>query len=349
MAWGNQGLNHYVYGAGTWSRYYWNPSYNPNATFDNCMANCTTFAYGRVRENGFTAPVTRIRNANNWHTVVNTSGGWTLLNYTSGMSLRAGDIVQWGDYQKYMAGESPQYRYSAVHVAVVETYGTNPGVSGSWYTGDDETADSDRSTAVMGNTLADVCNWMVAHVSGRFYHYNNLSDESSLAGHGYPPMYVLRYTGSGPTPPEPGGDEPDVTVSPSSASGTISASDTHIDFNFTITVTGIPEGEDASDAISFSPNCYRYAYTTGWQYTEYESEGVTYRQGVRSLIVRYDRLHDYSYTDTAYMYYIKTFSNGSVNSSTRMNISIEAGEDPDIVIMNFIINKKKRKFHVEII
>lgn len=348
MAWGNQGLNHYVYGAGTWSRYYWNPSYNPNANFDNCMANCTTYAYGRVRENGLPAPVTRIRDANNWHTVVNTSGGWTLLNYTSGMSLRAGDIVQWGDYQKYKAGESPQYRYSAVHVAVVETSGSAPYVSGSWYTGDDETANSDRSTAVMGNTLADVCNWMVAHVSKRFYHYKSLADESSLAGHGYPPMYVLRYTGSGP---EPGGDEPDVTVSPSSASGTIGANDTYIDFNFTITVTGIPVNEDASDAISFSSNCYRYAYTTGWQYTEYTSGGTTYRRGVRSLIVRYDRLHDYAYTDTAYMYYRKTFSNGSVNSSTPMNITIqESGTDELILEIAAYVNKKKKKnFRVKII
>lgn len=333
MAWGNQGLNHYVYGAGTWSKYYWNISYNPNADFENCMANCTTYAYGRVRENGLPAPVTRIVNANKWHTVVNTSAGWSLIRYIQGMTLQAGDILEW----------------EAIHVAVVETNGTNPWVSASWYTGDDGTADSERSTAVMGDSLASVSDWMVSHRPNRFYHYVDMRSENNNAGGGAYPKYVLRYSGSGPIPPEPGGDEPDVSVSPSSASGTISASDTHIDFNFTITVTGIPEGENANDAISFSPNCYRYAYTTGWQYTEYESEGVTYRQGVRSLIVRYDRLHDYAYTDTAYMYYIKTFSNGSVNSSTRMNINIEAGEDPDIVIMNFIINKKKRKFHVEII
>ena len=332
MAWGNQGRNHYVYGAGTWSKYYWNPSYNPAATFDLCMANCTTYAYGRVRENGLPAPVTRIRNANFWHTVVNTSAGWSLLNYSQGMSLKPGDILEW----------------SAVHVAVVETYGTNPSVSGSWYTGDDGTAGSDRSTAVMGNTLASVSNWMVSHCPNRFYHYVSMTKENSDAGGGAYPVYVLRYDGS--TPPSPGGDEPEVTVSPSSASGTMDANDNYIDFNFTITVTGIPEGENANDAISFSSNCYRYAYTTGWQYTEYTSGGATYRTGVRSLIVRYERLHDYAYTDTAYMYYRKTFSNGSVNSTTRMNISIEAsGEDPDIVIMNFIINKKKKKFHVKII
>lgn len=335
MAWGNQGLNHYVYGAGTWSRYYWNISYNPNADFENCMANCTTYAYGRVRENGLPAPVTRIVNANNWHTVVNTSAGWSLIRYIQGMSLKAGDILEW----------------EAIHVAVVETNGTNPGVSASWYTGDDGTADSERSTAVMGDSLASVSNWMVSHYSNRFYHYVDMRSENNNAGGGAYPKYVLRYSGSGPTPPEPGGDEPDVTVSPSSASGTIGANDTYIDFNFTITVTGIPVNEDASDAISFSPNCYRYAYTTGWQYTEYESEGVTYRQGVRSLIVRYDRLHDYAYTDTAYMYYIKTFSNGSVNSSTPMNITIQdSGTDELILeIAAYVNKKKKKKFTVKIL
>lgn len=333
MAWGNQGINHYIYGAGTWSQYYWNTSYNPNATFENCMANCTTYAYGRVRENGLPAPVTRIRNANLWHTVVNTSAGWTLLNYSQGMSLQSGDILEW----------------SANHVAVVETYGTNPGVSGSWYTGDDGTSSSDRSTAVMGSTLASVSNWMVSHYSNRFYHYVTMTTENNNAGGGAYPQYVLRYTGS---TPQPGGDEPEVSVSPSSASGTISANDSYIDFNFTITVTGIPVDEDARDAISFSSNCYRYAYTTGWQYTEYTSDGTTYRKGVRSLIVRYDRLHDYAYTDTAYMYYRKTFSNGSVNSSTRMNINIEANDMDDELLLEisaFINKKKKKKFTVKII
>lgn len=339
MAWGNQGRNHYVYGAGTWSKYYWNKSYNPNADFENCMANCTTYAYGRVRENGLPAPVTRIINANNWHTVVNTSAGWSLIRYIQGMSLQAGDILEW----------------EAIHVAVVETNGTNPGVSASWYTGDDGTADSDRSTAVMGNSLASVSNWMVSHRPNRFYHYVDMRSENDDAGGGAYPKYVLRYSGSGPTPPEPpepGGDTPTVSVAPSSASGTISANASYVDFSFTITVSGIPVNEDASDAISFSNNCYRQSYTSGWEYTDYTVGGVTYRTGTRSLIVRYDRLHSYAYTDTAYMYYRKTFSNGSVNSTTRMNITVQdSGVDDELIIeISAYLNKKKKKnFTVKIL
>lgn len=331
MAWGNEGINHYVYGAGSWSIYYWNASYNPGATFQLCMANCTTYAYGRVRENGLPAPVTQFRNANNWHHYVNTSENWSLLNYTSGMQLKQGDILEW----------------SAVHVAVVESNGTDPWVSGSWYTGDDGTAASDRSYLGMGgSTLQDVSNWMVTNASWRFYRYERMTSVNSTAGGGAYPVYVIRYTGS--TPPTPT-TTPTVTVSPSSSSGTMTASENYIDFNFTITVTGIPENEDASNAISFSSNCYRYAYTTGWIYTTYTSGGVTYRQGVRSLIVRYERLYATAYTDTAYMYYIKTFSNGSVNSSTPMTITVQASADDDLLLIaNLVLNKKKKRFNVRI-
>lgn len=332
MAWGNQGINHYVYGAGSWSVYYWNSSYNPGATFQLCMANCTTYAYGRVRENGLPAPVTQFRNANNWHYYVNTSANWTLLNYTSGMQLKQGDILEW----------------SAVHVAVVESNGTDPWVSGSWYTGDDGTAASDRSYLGMGgSTLQDVSNWMVANASWRFYRYERMTSVNSTAGGGAYPVYVLRYTGSTPPGPTPT-TTPSVTVSPASASGTMTSSQTYTDFNFTITVTGILESEDASDAISFSANCYRYMYTTGWVYTTYTSGGVTYRQGVRSLIVRYPRAHDYAYTDTAYMYYRKSFVNGSVNSSTPIYMTIQASESGDDVTLFASILKKRRKKKFEV-
>ena len=330
MSWGNQGINHYVYGAGTWSRYYWNPSYNPNATFENCMANCTTYAYGRVMENGLPAPVTRIRNANLWHTVVNTSAGWTLLNYSQGMSLKPGDILEW----------------AAIHVAVVETYGTNPGVSGSWYTDDDGHSTGDRTTAVMGDTLASVSNWMVSHYSNRFYHYVNMTTENSTAGGGVYPQYVLRYNGS--TPPEPGGDEePEVTVSPSSYNVVMAGDQTYVDFTFNVTVTGIPEGYTASGSNTY-PGLYR-VYNTGWSYTDYTVDGTVYQRATKTQTLRYDREQSGAYTTTKYMYYSFDYPNGSASSTTPMVITVEASsEDPDIVIMNFVINKKKRKFHVKI-
>lgn len=189
MAWVPQTSRaHFEYGAGSWSIYYWNNSYNPGATFQLCLANCTTFAYGRPLENGWPAPVTAFRNANNWHNYVNTGGGWTLLNYTSGMQLLAGDIVEW----------------QAQHVAVVEQDGTNPYIGASWYTDDEGHAYGNRTAAVIGGTtLQAVSNWMVANHPGRFFHYVPLSTENANAGGHAPPKYVIRYQGVQPDPPVP--------------------------------------------------------------------------------------------------------------------------------------------------
>ena len=324
MAWGNQGLSHYEYGAGSWSKYFWDSSYNPGATKELCMANCTTYTYGRVRENGLPRPVTQFRDANNWHLYVNTAENWQKLDYTSGMALQPGDIVEW----------------QANHVAVVETNGTNPYVSASWYTDTVLRTDSVSSLQVISG-------WMVSNVPNRFYHYVTLTTENSNAGDGQYPRYVLRYTGG-----SSGGDTPDVTFSPASYTTTMASNLDYIDFNYTVTVTGIPVNEDAGSGISFSNNCYRYAYTSNWQYTTYTSGGTTYRKGVRSLIVRYDRLHDYAYTDNAYMYYNKAFSNGSASGSTRMRITVEAAEHIDeddiITFIKALYRRRKKRANIKI-
>lgn len=333
MAWGNQGRNHYVYGAGTWSKYYWNISYNPNADFENCMANCTTYAYGRVRENGLPAPVTRIVSANRWHTVVNTSAGWSLIRYIQGMTLQAGDILEW----------------EAIHVAVVETNGTNPGVSASWYTDDDGHSTGDRTTAVMGNTLASVSNWMVSHYPNRFYHYVDMRSENDDAGGGAYPKYVLRYSGSGPIPPEPGGEEPDVTVSPSSYNVVMASDQSYVDFTFNVTVTGIPDGYSASGSNSY-PGLDR-VYNTGWSYEDYTVDGTVYRRATKTQTLRYNREQSGAYTTTKYMYYSFDYPNGSANSTTQMVITVEEGGADDLIIeISAYLNKKKKKnFRVKII
>lgn len=189
MAWIPQNtLSHFEYGAGSWSKYYWDDDYNPGATFQLCLANCTTMAYGRPLENGYPAPVTQFRNANNWHNYVNTADDWVLLNYSNGMTLYPGDIVEW----------------QAQHVAVVEETGTDPHVSASWYTDDNGHAYGNRTVAVMGgSTLQDVSNWMVSHHPNRFYRYVLLSSENNNAGGHAPPRYVIRYQGTPPEPPVP--------------------------------------------------------------------------------------------------------------------------------------------------
>lgn len=190
MSWTPQtSRGHFRYGAGDWSKYYWNTNYNPNATFSLCLANCTTLCYGRALENGWSAPVTVIRNANQWHNYVNTPD-WEVLNYSAGMQLKAGDIVEW----------------SVNHVATIEEDGTDPYQSSSWYTGDDGSGSSNRTASGMGgSTLRAVDTFMINNYPYRFYHYTKLSTENQQAGGGAQPRYVIRYTRDTPTPPTPTG------------------------------------------------------------------------------------------------------------------------------------------------
>ena len=296
-------------------------SYNRYSSYGN-EGNCTWYAYGRTGEiagrniyNDFyitQAP----GNGKDW--IYNT---WSSYTHTSGtIDIHLGDILVWGGG-------------TYGHVEVVEaisgnTLTTSYSISGNTWAKSRYFATRTISIPSWGSYLGTVeyNDGTTAYLTNTFIGYIHNK-------------YVDDTPGPGPDPTV----TPTVSVSPSSATGVLSASDTYIDFNFTITVTGIPEAEDARDAISFSTNCYRWAYTTGWTYTTYTAGGVTYQRAVRSLIVRYDRLHDYAYTDTAYMYYRKTFSNGSVNSSTPMYINVEESDTGGGDYLYYWITRQKRK------
>ena len=181
MAWSERTSSSGVYyGEGNDSSYWdW---LNSSTAFDLCMPNCTVYARGRQFEAGRPDPITRMPNANQWHTVVNTANNWELLDYTQGMALQAGDILEW---------VSPQN-----HVAVCETSGSDPTISGSWYT--------DRSSSLVGgSTIADVSNYFKTHNTYRFWHNNRKIYTEAGASSSVWPTYVIRYTGEepGPTPP----------------------------------------------------------------------------------------------------------------------------------------------------
>lgn len=178
-------INNYKYP----NPYYWDSEINPNATWRLSLANCTTLAYGRVKANGYPAPVTVIRSAEYWHLVVNTAENWQLLDYYDGMYLKPSDIVEWngGNFG---------------HVAVVETEGTDPYVSNSYYTGDNGSVYAERTSAVIGgSSLQSLSNYFYNNYPYRFYHYNLLSDENGNVGS--KPRYVIRYNGEEPVPPKP--------------------------------------------------------------------------------------------------------------------------------------------------
>lgn len=121
--------------------------------------------------------------------------------------------------------------------------------------------------------------------------------------------------------PGPGSDEPEIEIEPSSYTVTMGENADYIDFNFEITMEGIPLGESASGGNTY-PGLERI-YNTGWSYTTYVGQdGVTYRRATKTQTLRYYREQNGEYSTTKYMYFNKTFSNGSISSTTAMHITV---------------------------
>lgn len=163
------------------AQYYWDYAYNPGAyfdpslnTYDLALPNCTTYAYGRVREQGSPAPISGWHNANAWHAYL--ANGWTYVNYSLD-ALEVGDIVEW-------TGSS-----SRNHVAVVEKIeGSNVYVSQSYYCDDNGQATANtRSASLWGSTKASVDAYGYSHWPGRYFNYGLITS----AGLGLP-NYILK-------------------------------------------------------------------------------------------------------------------------------------------------------------
>lgn len=137
------------------NNYYWNINNNAGATRRLCLANCTTFAYGRMLEAGCLPPVPYgFPDAMYWHN--NLINGWTYVAYSFN-AVEIGDILEWNWYNSG-AG------YQENHVAVVEKIENGTiYVSESYYTNRDETL-----------TLQQISNWMIANYPNRFFNYGSM-------------------------------------------------------------------------------------------------------------------------------------------------------------------------------
>lgn len=143
------------------------------------------------------------------------------------------------------------------------------------------------------------------------------------------------YVTDGPTPPPT--TTPEITITPSSASGTMESDSDYIDFTFNIIITGIPNGESASGGNTY-PGLSR-VYNSGWSYSDYVVDGVTYRRASKTQTLRYEREFNSNYTTTKYMYFNMTFSNGSINSTTSMYITVR--QKKTLIPILFRLFKKK--------
>lgn len=140
--------------------------------------------------------------------------------------------------------------------------------------------------------------------------------------------------------PTPGTETPDVEISPSSYTKTMSSSETFLDFIFTITVTGIPVGESASSGTTYS-GLTRRSNGSGWVYSTYTVNGVTYQRATKTgMILRYTREMNGSYSTTKYLIFDKTFSNGRAYFNTPIHINVNKHLDLISILTGF--RKRKR-------
>ena len=320
--------------------YYWNIDYNPDARFSSCLADCTCLAYGRCLEEGCRPPLQYTRDwslpaASNWNNrLIN---GWEAKDYSVYYaSAKPGDIVQW---------------VNGNHVAVVEvnSYGTLY-CSSSLYTGDHgsayyppNTSNYDtRSTSVMGSTLQDVSNWMLANYSWRFYEYQTADFLSERRLYGNYPQYILVNpdSGGGPTPPPTPTENLTISIMPASYTVTMLYDQDSLDFTYAITISGIPQGETVSRGNTY-PDLIRVA-NTGWSYTDYTVGGVTYRRAYKQQTLRYFREYNVAYTTTKHMYFNITKSTGTISTDTPMYITVNAKAIPP-QLRGYLARKRRKR------
>lgn len=292
-------------------------SYNRYSSYGN-EGNCTWYAYGRTGEianrniyNEFyitQAP----GNGKDW--IYNT---WPSYTHTSGpIDIQLGDILVWGGG-------------TYGHVEVVEaingnTLTTSYSISGSTWASSRYFATRNITTPSWGSYLGTVeyNDGSTAYLTNTFIGYIHNP-------YAYP-------TPPGPTPTE----DLEITISPSGYTKTMSSSETYVDFPFTITITGIPDGETVSGGNTY-PGLNRVA-NTGWSYTDYTIDGTTYRSATKSQTLRYNREYDYSYSVTKHMYFNLSFETGTISTDTLMYISVMSIGGASDVIYYYILKKRKR-------
>lgn len=162
----NKGLEY----GGSCTDIYWT-----NVSISNTLPNCTTYVFGRCKEEGVQVPIKAGNedDAKNWHKhLIN---GWTYIKYDPG-KVHVGDVIEWS---------------RGNHVAYVEKISNGViYISGSFYTGDHGKSyyggGYDKRSQT---TYKQVSDYYLKNYSYRFFHYVPIETESSWCG--YSPDYIL--------------------------------------------------------------------------------------------------------------------------------------------------------------
>lgn len=298
------GLSDYGYGG---------PRYKYGYTYNNCPTpeynfngNCTWWCWARLNETMGTY-LPNYGDANNWY------DRYTGSKERDASNIQPGDIIVLTDS-------------SAGHVMFVEQVtGSTVYISQSAY--------SSRSVWIGKACLT------TSYSKSDIFQGNSLNIYKDIDSAYYCTVEGVLHTGGsspGPTPSE----DLEITISPSGYSKTMSSSETYVDFPFTITITGIPDGETVSGGNTY-PGLIRVA-NTGWSYTDYTIDGTTYRSATKSQTLQYNREHDYSYSITKHMYFNLSFETGTISTDTLMYISVMSTGGTSDVLYYYILKKRKR-------
>lgn len=295
----------------TYDRFYW-------LDIEPYGGNCTGYAYGRFNEVAEMSLYNDFRithspaDAKYW--IYNT---WPDQTYTSGtIDIHLGDILVWGSATGFGHVENVE----AINGNTITTSGS---IWGSTYGKSTEFYTRTISYPSWGSAMGSI-----VHNDGSSTYYGN-----PFIGYIHN-KYVEPGPGPGPTPSE----DLEISITPSSYNVTMQASEDHVDFTFNITITGIPDGQTVSGGNTF-PGLDRI-YNTGWSYTDYTVDGVTYRQATKTQTLRYNREYQYAYVITKHMYFDLSFTTGEVHTDTQMRITVKASGKNDILY--YWIKKRKR-------
>ena len=294
---------------------YGGPRYYPDYNYDNSPetthGNCTWWCCGRLKEaEGIQLPA-GLGHGKDWYDSYSNIGGTVSTDQTS---IVAGDII-------CLSGGS----YG--HVMFVEK------VSGDTvYIS--ESAWSDRS--VWQGYACRVTNYTKTQLTPG--NYVDMYKNIDTAPYNMKVIGFLKTGGAGPTPPTPTATLT-IQITPSSYTQTMSSSQSYVDFPFSIVISGIPDGETVSGGNTY-PGLNRVA-NTGWTYTDYQLNGVTYRYATKTQTLRYLREYNWGYTTTKYMYFNITKSTGTISSTTPMYITVQAKGGFNIA--SWILKRKKGK------
>ena len=158
-------------GLGYPNPFYWDLEINPNATITNGLANCTTYVFGAIKEEGHRAPVSYIMNASGWGRVL--INGWMQIPFSEA-EIEPGDIIQWVEH---------------CHVAIATS---KTMIAGSYYTGDHGKAYyNNRFDTRTFKSLEQMSDWMQERCPSRFFHHWTLAEENAKVGGD--PEFILKH------------------------------------------------------------------------------------------------------------------------------------------------------------